>query len=80
MRGSVGFSRPSPVPKSEGPGAPSSRFDKITGTGATRQRALHRIASLLFTYVNTASRPGGRLAGIGTACIGYELFSRDAMH
>ena len=29
----------SPVPKSEGPGAPSSWFEKITGTGATRLAA-----------------------------------------
>ena len=27
----------SPVPKSEGPGAPSSCFEKMTGAGATRQ-------------------------------------------
>ena len=27
----------SPVPKSEGPGAPSSGLERVTGTGATRQ-------------------------------------------
>jgi hypothetical protein len=30
---------PTPVPKSEGPGAPSSWFKELTGTGATRRRA-----------------------------------------
>jgi hypothetical protein len=31
---------PSPVPKGEGPGAPSSWSGKVTGTGATRHSAV----------------------------------------
>jgi hypothetical protein len=51
MQSSAGFSRPSPVPKCKGPGAPSVWFEMDYGTVATRQQAAPKDGLRWLTFV-----------------------------
>ena len=62
---------PSPVPKSEGPGAPSARLGRVTETGATRRITIRLDEDLVDHFLKEAEASGG--------ATGYQTLINQAL-